>query len=96
MAGTLRVRYRKSAIGYSQRQKDTIRSLGFRRLGQVIELPDNPAIRGMVQHVRHLVTVEELPAEPGERIGAGQPAEPGERIGAGQPAEPPGKEAGSR
>ncbi len=66
MAGLLRIRYRKSAIGYSRRQKETIRSLGFRRLGQVVELPDNPAIRGMVQHVRHLVTVEELPGEPDE------------------------------
>jgi large subunit ribosomal protein L30 len=56
---TLRVTYSKSAIGYSQRQKDTIRSLGLRRLGQTVELPDNGAIRGMVRHVRHLVTVEE-------------------------------------
>jgi large subunit ribosomal protein L30 len=59
MATTLRVTYKKSAIGYSQRQKDTIRSLGLRKLGQTVEVPDNGAIRGMVQHVRHLVTVEE-------------------------------------
>jgi large subunit ribosomal protein L30 len=59
MASTLRVTYKKSAIGYSQRQKDTIRSLGLRKLGQTVELPDNGAIRGMVLHVRHLVTVEE-------------------------------------
>ncbi len=59
MATTLRVTYTKSAIGYSQRQKDTIRSLGLRKLGQTVEVPDNGAIRGMVQHVRHLVTVEE-------------------------------------
>ncbi|MGI8422579.1 MAG: 50S ribosomal protein L30 [Chloroflexota bacterium] len=56
---TLRITYKKSAIGYSQRQKDTIRSLGLRRLGQSVELPDNGAIRGMVRHVRHLVTVDE-------------------------------------
>ena len=59
MASTLRVTYKKSAIGYSQRQKDTIRSLGLRKLGQTVEVPDNGAIRGMVLHVRHLVTVEE-------------------------------------
>jgi large subunit ribosomal protein L30 len=59
MAATLRVTYKKSSIGYSQRQKDTIRSLGLRRLGQTVEVPDNGAIRGMVLHVRHLVTVEE-------------------------------------
>ncbi|HEU5317244.1 MAG TPA: 50S ribosomal protein L30 [Chloroflexota bacterium] len=59
MATTLRITYKKSAIGYSQRQKDTIRSLGLRKLGQTVELPDNGAIRGMVRHVRHLVMVEE-------------------------------------
>ncbi len=59
MAAMLRVTYKKSAIGYSQRQKDTIRSLGLRKLGQTVEVPDNGAIRGMVLHVRHLVTVEE-------------------------------------
>jgi large subunit ribosomal protein L30 len=57
MTDTLRITYRKSAIGYSQRQKDTIRSLGFKRLGQTLELPDNPGIRGMVRHVQHLVVV---------------------------------------
>ena len=60
---TLRITYKKSAIGYSQRQKDTIRSLGLRKLGQTVELTDNGAIRGMVQHVRHLVTVEETESE---------------------------------
>ena len=55
----LKITYKKSAIGYSQRQKDTIRSLGLRKLGQTVELPDNGAIRGMVRHVRHLVAVEE-------------------------------------
>ena len=58
---TIQVTYRKSAIGYNQRQKDTIRSLGLRRLGQTIDLPDNGAIRGMVHHVKHLVVVEEVP-----------------------------------
>lgn len=55
----LRVTYKKSAIGYSQRQKDTIRSLGLRRLGQTVEVPDNGPIRGMIQHVRHLVVTDE-------------------------------------
>jgi len=66
--GMLKVTYKKSAIGYSQRQKDTIRSLGLRKLGQSVSLPDNGAIRGMVQHVRHLVVVEES-AEEGARTG---------------------------
>ena len=59
MAGTLRVKYRKSASGYSQRQKYTIRSLGLRRLGQTVEVPDNGAVRGMIHAVKHLVEVEE-------------------------------------
>ena len=69
---TLIVTYKKSAIGYSQRQKDTIRSLGLRKLGQTVSLPDNGAIRGMVQHVRHLVVVEEsADAATGTNAGAG-------------------------
>jgi large subunit ribosomal protein L30 len=67
MAATLRVTYTKSAIGYSQRQKDTIRCLGLRKLGQTVEVPDTGAIRGMVRHVQHLVTIEEaVPAQAGD------------------------------
>jgi large subunit ribosomal protein L30 len=54
----LRVTWVKSAIGYSKDQKDTIRALGLRRLGQTVELPDNPAVRGMLAAVSHLVAVE--------------------------------------
>lgn len=56
----LRITYSKSAIGYKEKQKATIRALGFKRLYQTIEHEDTPAIRGMVFSVRHLVTVEEL------------------------------------
>jgi large subunit ribosomal protein L30 len=55
---TLRVTYVKSAIGYAHDQKATIRSLGFRRLNQTVELPDNPSVRGMCHKVRHLVRIE--------------------------------------
>ncbi len=61
MSGVLRITYRKSSIGYSERQKQTVRSLGLRKLGQSVERPDTTTVRGMVFHVRHLVTVEELP-----------------------------------
>ncbi|MBK6768661.1 MAG: 50S ribosomal protein L30 [Ardenticatenales bacterium] len=54
----VRVTYVKSAIGYSQRQKDTVRSLGLRRLGESVLVPDNPAIRGMVAAVDHLVRID--------------------------------------
>ncbi|HHY87711.1 MAG TPA: 50S ribosomal protein L30 [Chloroflexi bacterium] len=56
----LRITYVKSAIGYSQRHKDTIKALGLRRLNQVVEHEDNPAIRGMLLKVNHLVRVEQV------------------------------------
>jgi len=63
MAKRLRITWVKSAIGYSQRQKDTIRALGLRRLGDRVEKEDSPSLRGMVQKVSHLVKVEEIEAE---------------------------------
>lgn len=59
----LRITYKKSVIGYARDQKETVRSLGLRRLGQSVIKPDNPAIRGMVFKVQHLVMVEELSDE---------------------------------
>lgn len=56
--GKLRVTWVKSAIGYSVRQKRTIRALGLRRLGDVVEHTDTPQVRGMVDKVAHLVEVE--------------------------------------
>lgn len=55
----LRVTYSKSAIGYKKDQKATIAALGFKKLGQTVEQPDSPVIRGMIAKVVHLVTVEE-------------------------------------
>ena len=57
---TLRIKWVKSSIGYSQRQKATIKSLGFKRLGDTVEWKDDPVTRGMVHKVRHLIEVEEL------------------------------------
>jgi large subunit ribosomal protein L30 len=57
---TLRVKYVKSSIGYSQRQKGTIRALGLKRLGDAVEVKDTDAIRGMLKKVEHLVQVEEI------------------------------------
>ncbi len=56
----LRVTYSTSSIGVEYDQKDTVRRLGLRKLGHTVELPDNPAVRGMLHKVRHLVTVEEV------------------------------------
>jgi large subunit ribosomal protein L30 len=55
----LKVTWVKSAIGYSVRQKNTVRALGLRRLGQTVEHDDTPVIRGMINKVSHLVRVEE-------------------------------------
>jgi len=49
----------KSPIGYSQRQKGTVRALGLRRIGHTVEQVDTPVIRGMLRKVSHLVRVEE-------------------------------------
>ena len=56
----LQITWVKSSIGYPVDQKRTIRALGLRRRGDVVEQPDNAPIRGMVNKVRHLVTVEEI------------------------------------
>ncbi len=59
-AKRLRITLVKSPIGYSKRQKATVRSLGLRRLHQTVEHEDTPMIRGMVAKVAHLVRVEEV------------------------------------
>ena len=56
----LRITYSKSAIGYKEDQKRTIKALGFRKLNQTVEVDDSPALRGMIHKVNHLVTVEEV------------------------------------
>jgi large subunit ribosomal protein L30 len=59
----LRVTYRKSAIGYARDQKATVAALGLKRLHQTVEHQDNASIRGMIQKVRHLVSVDGVPAD---------------------------------
>jgi large subunit ribosomal protein L30 len=56
----LRITLTKSPIGYSYRQKRTVRALGLRRMHQTVEQKDSSAIRGMIAKVKHLVTVEEV------------------------------------
>lgn len=62
-SGRLRITQVKSGIGYHYSQKETLRSLGFRRLNQTVEHPNTPTVRGMVQKVSHLVRVEEVVEE---------------------------------
>ena len=58
----VKITYTKSAIGYNQKQKDTLRALGLRRLGDSIERERTPAINGMIVKVSHLVKVEDVQA----------------------------------
>ncbi|MDO8531967.1 MAG: 50S ribosomal protein L30 [Dehalococcoidia bacterium] len=58
MAKRIRATYVKSSIGYSGEQKRTVRALGLRRLHQTVEHDDTPAMRGMVEKVKHLLRVE--------------------------------------
>jgi len=60
MASRLRITYTKSSIGYNKSQQATVRALGLRKLSQTVEHDDTPVIRGMINKVSHLVTVEEV------------------------------------
>jgi large subunit ribosomal protein L30 len=57
--GTLKIKWVRSFIGCPRNMRQTIRGLGFRRMQQVVQRPDTPAIRGMIDKVRHLVVVQE-------------------------------------
>jgi len=54
------IRQVKSGLGAQRKQRDTLRALGLKHHQDHVVQPDNPAIRGMVNAVRHLVVVEEL------------------------------------
>jgi large subunit ribosomal protein L30 len=62
----LKVEQKKSTIGCTKTQRDTVRSLGLKRIGDVSVLEDRPEIRGMVQAVRHLVVASEVEGEVGK------------------------------
>ena len=58
MAGKLKVTLVKSPIGAKPANKATVEAMGLRKVNKSVELPDNAAVRGMVQKVQHLVKVE--------------------------------------
>ena len=60
MAEKLRITLVKSTICAVPKHKKTVEALGLRKLNKTVEMPDNAAVRGMVQQVRHLVKVEEV------------------------------------
>jgi large subunit ribosomal protein L30 len=55
--GKLRIKWVRSFIGCTRDMRQTVRGLGLRKLHQVVEREDTPAVRGMLLKVRHLVTV---------------------------------------
>ncbi|WP_061963585.1 MULTISPECIES: 50S ribosomal protein L30 [Demequina] len=56
----LQVTQKRSGIGTKPQHRETLRSLGLKRIGDTVVKEDRPEIRGMVVAVRHLVTVEEV------------------------------------
>ena len=61
---TIAIKWVRSGIGFSRRQKQMIRSLGLRRLNQVTQRPDTPPIRGLVARIPHLVEIVSEPSKP--------------------------------
>jgi large subunit ribosomal protein L30 len=58
----LKITQVKSQIGYAEQQKRVIKGLGLGRIGRTVTRVDHPSIRGMVDKVSHLVSVEEVEA----------------------------------
>ena len=56
----LKITLQKSTIGRHQNQIDTVKALGLHKIRSSVIQPDNPAIRGMIFTVKHLVSVEEI------------------------------------
>ena len=59
MENTITVKWIRSVIGRTKGQRETIRSLGFKRLRETLTLPDRPEVRGMINRVIHLLEVKE-------------------------------------
>ncbi|MBO4396042.1 MAG: 50S ribosomal protein L30 [Eubacterium sp.] len=56
----LKITLVKSPIGSIPKHRKTVEALGLRKLNKTVEMPDNPAVRGMIDQVRHMVKVEEV------------------------------------
>ena len=83
-ASVLQIRQVRSRIGQTVRQREALRTLGLRRIGQVVERPDNPAVRGTVRAIAHLVSIERPGLPPREEPKAEQ-ASAAAVTGVGEP-----------
>ena len=70
---TVKITQRKSRNGSDQSQRETLRSLGLRRIGQTVEREDSPQLRGMIYKVAHLVEVAGSPS--GDSVASSADAE---------------------
>ena len=83
---TIKIRWIRSGIAFNRNQKEVVRSLGLRRLHQVVERPDSPGVRGLVAKVAHLVEIVDggTPPRPSSvpeyRIIAAEQAEAGSPV----------------
>jgi large subunit ribosomal protein L30 len=59
MAGKLKVTMIRSMNGRPEKHREILRGMGLRKMHRTVELPDNPAMRGMIAKVAHMVKVEE-------------------------------------
>jgi len=55
----LKITQVKSRIGYKKKAKATLDAMGLKKMNQTVELPDNPAIRGMIKKIEYLIRVED-------------------------------------
>ena len=56
---TLKITQVKSRIGYKKKAKATLDAMGLKKMNQTVELPDNPATRGMIKKIEYLIKVED-------------------------------------
>ena len=78
MAGKLLVTLKKSTVGTNPSARGTVRALGLRRIGQTVELPDDPAVRGQIRAIRYLVEFEEVTETPTKKKSAASKKEEAE------------------
>jgi large subunit ribosomal protein L30 len=95
MADKLRVTQIKSTISHIASNRATVRALGLKRIGHTVEIPDNPATRGMVRQVRFLVSVEEIGGSSRRAVGAHASSGQGGKHSRHDPSEDRGEDGGS-
>ena len=77
----LRITLKKSTVGHNPRNRDNIRCLGIKKVGQTVEQEDTPTIRGMIHPVRDLLLVEEVEGTPAPRVNIAKTMRGAARIG---------------